>query len=108
LLAFALLFSTLLENSDDPPTTIFWLLFSLWFVAVLSLLFGWRWEIAGGVLAITALVSREMAYFYLSGMILVNFWMVWLPVLPPALLFILAWQQERKLKASQRPREVYD
>lgn len=108
LLAFALLFTTLWESGDDPPSTIFWLLFGLWFAAVLSLMVSWRWEIAGGVLAITALMSREMAYFYLSGEILSNFWMVWLPVLPPAILFILAWGEERKIKAEQRPRDVYD
>lgn len=108
LFAFALLFSTLWESRDDPPSTIFWLLFGLWFAAVLSLMVSWGWEIAGGVLAITALISREMAYFYLSGEILSNFWMVWLPVLPPAVLFILAWGEERKIKAAQRPREIYD
>lgn len=108
LLAFVLLISTLLENGDEMPTIIFWMLFGLWFFAVLSLLVSWRWEIVGSVLAITALVSREMAVFYLSGEFLVGFWMVWLPVLPPAVLFILAWREDRKLKESQMPQEVYD
>jgi hypothetical protein len=84
------------------------MLFGLWFAAVLSLLVSWRWEIVGSVLAITALISREMAVFYLSGEFLVGFWMVWLPVLPPAILFILAWREDRKLKEKQMPREVYD
>jgi hypothetical protein len=108
LLAFVLLISTLMENGDEPPSTIFWMLFGLWFAAVLSLLVSWRWEIVGSVLAITALISREMAVFYLSGEFLVGFWMVWLPVLPPAILFILAWREDRKLKEKQMPREVYD
>jgi hypothetical protein len=108
LLAFVLLISTLMETGDEPPSTIFWMLFGLWFAAVLSLLISWRWEIVGSVLAITALISREMAVFYLSGEFLVGFWMVWLPVLPPAILFILAWREDRKLKEKQMPREVYD
>jgi hypothetical protein len=108
LLAFVLLISTLMENGDEPPSIIFWMLFGLWFAAVLSLLVSWRWEIVGSVLAITALISREMAVFYLSGEFLVGFWMVWLPVIPPAILFILAWREDRKLKEKQMPREVYD
>lgn len=108
LFAFVLLISTLMENRDEPASTIFWMLFGLWFVAVLSLLVSWRWEIVGSILAITALVSREMAVFYLSGEFLGGFWMVWLPVLPPAVLFILAWREGRKIKESQTPREIYD
>jgi hypothetical protein len=108
LLAFVLLISTLMETGDEPPSTIFWMLFGLWFAAVLSLLISWRWEIVGSVLAITALISREMAVFDMSGEFLVGFWMVWLPVLPPAILFILAWREDRKLKEKQMPREVYD
>ena len=108
LLAFALLISTLMESGEEPASTIFWMLFGLWFVAVLSLLVSWRWEIVGSILAITALVSREMAVFYLSGEFLVGFWMVWLPVLPPAVLFILVWREGRKIKELQTPREIYD
>jgi hypothetical protein len=107
LLAFVLLISTLMETGGEPPSTIFWMLFGLWFFAVLSLLASWRWEIVGSVLAITALISREMAYFYLSGGdFLVGFWMVWLPVLPPAILFILAGQGDKKLKADQIARDI--
>jgi hypothetical protein len=108
LFAFVLLISTLMETGDEPPSTIFWMLFGLWFAAVLSLLISWRWEIVGSVLAITALISREMAVFYMSGEFLVGFWMVWLPILPPAILFILAWWEDRKPKEKQMPREVYD
>ncbi len=106
--AIALLFTQLLSDSGEAPTTLYWMLFGLWFFAVLSLLVCWRWEIAGSVLAIIALISREMAYFYLSGEILENFWMVWLPVLIPALLFTLAWREERKFKEAQKPRDIYD
>jgi hypothetical protein len=82
------------------------MLFGLWFAAVLSLLVSWRWEIVGSVLAITALISREMAVFYMSGEFLVGFWMVWLPVLPPAILFMLTWRGNKKLRADQIARDI--
>lgn len=106
--AIGLLLTQLLADDSEGSTTLYWVLFGLWFTAVLGLVAGWRWEIAGPVIAITALISREMAVFYLSGEFLVGFWMVWLPVLPPAILFIIAWREERKQKEAQMPREVYD
>jgi len=99
--AIALLITQLFADSDETPTTLYWVLFGLWFTAVLGLVAGWRWEIAGSVIAITALISREMAVFYLSGEFLVGFWMVWLPIIPPAVLYILAWREENKRKKVQ-------
>jgi hypothetical protein len=106
--ALVLLISTLSEMGSDPPSLIFWVLFGLWFAAVLALVAAWRWELAGGIIAITALVSREMMYFFLSYQIFVEFWMVWLPVLPPAILFIIAQLEGRRLEAAKRPKEVFD
>ena len=104
--AIALLLSQLLAENSEGPTTLYWVLFGLWFFAVLGLVAGWRWEIAGAVIAITALISREMAVFYLSGEFLVGFWMVWLPILPPAILYILAWREDRKQKEDQIIRDI--
>lgn len=106
--AIAMLVTQLLADDSEGSSTLYWVLFGLWFFAVLGLIASWRWEIAGAVLAITALTSREMAVFYLSGEMLANFWMIWLPILPPAILYLLASQEDRKIKEAQRPRDVYD
>jgi hypothetical protein len=103
-----LLVSVLVEQQTDPQSSIYWLLFGLWFASLLGLLAGWRWEMAGGVIALTSLVSRELMVYFFSGQVLVGFWMVWLPILPPAVLFMETWRLENKLKESQFPREVYD
>ena len=104
--AILLLLTQLLVDSGEAPTTLYWVLFGLWFIAVLGLMAGWRWEIAGSVIAITALISREMAVFYLSSEFLVGFWMVWLPIIPPAILYILTWREESKLKEAQIIRDI--
>ena len=104
--AIVLLLTQLLADDSQGSTTLNWVLFGLWFAAVLGLVASWRWEIAGPVIAITALISREMAVFYLSGEFLLGFWMVWLPVLPPVILFILAWREDNKLKADQISRDI--
>ena len=112
ILAFAfgviLLVSVLIEQQTDPQSSIYWLLFGLWFASLLGLLAGWRWEMAGGVIALTSLISRELMVYFFSGQVLVGFWMVWLPILPPAVLFMETWRLENKLKESQYPRDVFD
>lgn len=103
-----LLVSLLIEQRSEPQTSIYWLLFGLWFTSVLGLTAGWRWELAGGIIAITGLISREMLYYFLSGQILVKFWMIWVPILPPAILFLETWRLEKQVKEAQLPREVFD
>jgi len=103
-----LLISVLVEQRAEPQSSIYWLLFGLWFASLLGLLAGWRWEMAGGVIALTSLISRELMFYFFSGQVLVSFWMVWLPILPAAVLFMETWRLENKLKESQFPREVYD
>ncbi|HEY9122454.1 MAG TPA: hypothetical protein VIM80_05615 [Brevefilum sp.] len=112
ILAFAfgviLLVSVLVEQQTDPQSSIYWLLFGLWFASLLGLMAGWRWEMAGGVIALSSLISRELMVYFFSGRVLVGFWMVWLPILPAAVLFMETWRLENKLKESQYPREVFD
>ena len=73
-----------------------WFLLSLWGIAVLGLLVAWRWELAGGILTIAVMVLRELAWIVLKGAWLVNFLIVWLFLVPPAVLFLIAWRLERK------------
>jgi hypothetical protein len=73
-----------------------WFLLSLWGIAVLGLLVAWRWELAGGILTIAVMFLRELAWIVLKGAWLVNFLIVWLFLVPPAVLFLIAWGLERK------------
>ena len=95
LLALGMLVTSGLEARNEPLPLLFWILLTLWCAAVLGLLVAWRWELVGGMIALAAMVVRELVYFSHSGQAFVNFWMVWLPILMPAMLFILVWRLGR-------------
>lgn len=110
LLTITLLISSALASNTENLSLVYWLLLGLWCLSAVCLVSAWRWELIGSILAVTALVSRELVYLYLSGQLLVDFWQVWLPILFPAALFILAWDLERKAINAQIPKtphEVY-
>ncbi len=71
-------------------------LLSLWGVAILGLLIAWRWELAGGVITIATMFIRELAWVILKGRWLAGFLIFWVVLVPPAVLFILAWRLERR------------
>jgi len=101
LLVFAL--AILIVSTPDPYTTepvpaSDWFLLSLWGVAILGLLVAWRWELLGGIITIATMFIRELAWVVLRGPWLVNFLIVWLLVVPPAILFLVAWKIERKAR----------
>jgi len=56
LFGLILFVSLIIDASNEPPPSIYWLLFGLWFAAVLGLILGWRWERAGGIIAVTSLI----------------------------------------------------
>jgi hypothetical protein len=84
--------------ATEPVPVADWFLLSLWGVAVLGLLVAWRWELVGGIITIATMFIREMAWGILKGHWLVNFLIVWLFLVPPAILFLVAWRLERKAK----------
>lgn len=45
-----------------------------------------------------ALITRDMFYYSLSRQSFVDFGMVWLPILIPALIFALVWWLDKKAK----------
>jgi hypothetical protein len=67
-------------------------------VAILGLLVAWRWELAGGIITIATMFIRELAWVILKGLWMVNFLIVWSFLVPPAILFLVAWGLERKVK----------
>ncbi|MEJ2304576.1 MAG: hypothetical protein P8Y14_23870 [Anaerolineales bacterium] len=87
--------------ATEPVPATDWFLLSLWGVAILGLLIAWRWELVGGIITVTTMFVRELAWVILKGDWLVNFLIIWLLVVPPAILFLVAWRLERK--ANSKP-----
>jgi hypothetical protein len=72
-------------------------LLSLYGVAILGLIIAWRWELVGSMIAIATLFIRELAWIILKGPWFVNFLIFWVLVLPPAILYLIAWSSGRRL-----------
>lgn len=89
------------EQATGPVPFEDWFLLSFWGVAVLGLLVAWRWELVGGIITIATMFLRELAWVILKGGWMVNFLMIWLFILPPAVLFIVAWDLERKAEGAK-------
>jgi len=73
-------------------------LLSLTGVALLGLFIAWRWELVGGIFTIAMLFIREIVWVILKGNWLVGFLILWILILPPAILYLIAWRLERKTK----------
>ena len=102
-----LIFAVLRTFAPDPYATEpvpaeDWFLLGLWGVAILGLLVAWRWELVGGIITIATMFFRELAWILLKGDWLVNFLIVWVAVVPPALLFLVAWWLGRNAERAER------
>jgi hypothetical protein len=75
-----------------------WFLLSLWGVAILGLLLAWRWQLVGAIITIATMFIRELAWVILKGGWSVYILIVWLFVVAPAILFLVAWRLETKAK----------
>jgi hypothetical protein len=75
-----------------------WFLLSLWGLAVLGLMFAWKWEFHGAVFTIAIMFIRELAWVIIKGGWIVAFLLFWLFIIPPAVMYIMAWRMERKLE----------
>ena len=65
-------------------------------VAILGLLAAWRWKLTGGIIAVGAMLLRELAWEILKGNWMVNFLIMWAVLVPPGILFLVAWALERR------------
>ncbi len=72
-----------------------WFLLSLWGIAIFGLMVAWRWETIGGLITIVTMFFRELMWIVIKGNWLVNFLIIWLVVIPPAVLYILARQIDK-------------
>jgi len=101
---FALALALLIVLSPDPhavnpiqPREVFML--SLWGVAILGLLLAWRWERLGALLTIIIMPIRELVFIAIYREWTVNFLLIWALVIPPAVMYLLAWYNDKKQQA---------
>ena len=76
------------------PVDIFLLLMTG--VALIGLMIAFRWELLGGILTLTMLFLREIAWVILKGSWELGFLILWFFIAPPAILFLIAWKNEKK------------
>jgi hypothetical protein len=74
-----------------------WFLLSLWGVAILGLVVAWFRELAGALLTIATMFIRELFWVVLKGDWEVSFLIFWLLVVPPAILYLVAWGLDRRM-----------
>ena len=98
---FALALALLIAFSPDPyavnpiqPREIFML--SLWGMAILGLILAWRWERLGALLTIIIMPVRELVYILIYREWTINFLLIWALVIPPAVMYLLVWNRDRK------------
>jgi hypothetical protein len=83
-----------LNAGPIAPEDIF--LLSLTGVALIGLFIAWRWELVGGTFTIVMLFIREIAFLIIKGYWLIGFLFLWFFIATPAILFLIAWNLERK------------
>jgi hypothetical protein len=71
-------------------------LLSLTGLALFGLFVAWRWELTGGIFTLSMLFIREIAWLILKGQWMLGFLMLWVLIVPPAILFLIAWRVTRR------------
>jgi hypothetical protein len=90
--------------ATEPVPVVDWFLLSLWGIAVLGLAAAWRWEAIGALVAIATMFLREVAFFLLKGFWIPAFLLVWILIIPPAVLFLVAWMLTKRAEGKVPPR----
>jgi hypothetical protein len=91
LAGFALLMSLTPDPTITEPVPLEdWFLLGFWGVAIVGLLIALWWETVGAAITIVTMFLREIAWVVLKGDWMVNFLIVWILIVPPAILFLAA------------------
>ena len=83
-------------HAVNPITLREGFMLSLWALTFLALVLAWRWERLAAWIAIFLLPVRELLYIFIYREWTINFLMIWAVVLPPALMYLIAWHSDRK------------
>lgn len=81
----------LLYGSDASQTIKDWPLFALWGLAVFGLLIAWKWALTGSIIALLSIALHDLLYLAIKGTWLPAFMTLWALIIPPAILFLVAW-----------------
>ena len=73
-----------------------WPLLAMWGVAIICLLVAWKYELIGGITAIVFVILHDLFHLVVNGTWLPGFMILWALIIPPAIIFIIAWVLERK------------
>ena len=84
--------------TGEPLSISTYVLLGLWGASVVGLLIAWLWERLGALIAIGTMVARDLLFLIVEGRWYVNFLLIWLVFLPPAVMYWLAWRMERSLQ----------
>jgi hypothetical protein len=84
--------------SGDPAHWLSSFFLVMYGIAAMGLVIGWRWELAGGLITIVTLVMRDTFYIIMGGTWVENILFVWVPLIPPAVMFLIAWRMEKTSK----------
>lgn len=76
ILAVGVLVTPGTEIVGQTPSTAYWILLIMWCTGVLGLLLAWRWELLGAIIAIFALITRDMFYYSLCRQTYVDFGLI--------------------------------
>jgi hypothetical protein len=98
-LALMIIFTPDPNATGEPTPAPMLIVLGLLGASILGLLIAWVWERVGAWIAIVTLVVRDLLYIIFRGSWFVNFLLFWLAILPPAVMFLLAWHFQRKEKA---------
>ena len=82
-----------------PITALEVFLLSFWGVAILALMFAWKWEKIGALIAIVTMVLRELVYFITTGEWIINFLIIWVLIIPPAIFYLLAHRIDKNIQS---------
>lgn len=99
LFALAIIFSPDPYATGEPIPAMDFVLLGLWGASILGLLIGWLDERLGAFIALGTLVIREALFIIVEGRWYVNFLLIWLVILPPAALYLLAWRFGQKQRS---------
>ena len=89
--------------ATEPVPAGDWFLLSLLGCSILALMLAWRWELLGAAGAIALTIIRELAFLVLRGRWYVSFLILWAAILPPAILYLVAWRLERRAREEPAP-----
>ncbi len=76
---------------------------SLWAIPILGLILAWWKEKPGAIITLTSIVLREVIYIMTHRDWTVNFLLVWALVVPPAIMYLVAWKLDHPSRVESKP-----